>query len=761
MSSAQIEKTAQELQKHQFENFQEKIYAHLNRPDLIVGEILWFKLYAVDATLHKPSYLSKIAYVELLDMNNHPVLQTKIDLAAGFGQGSFYLPSTLATGQYTFRAYTNWMKNFDEAFFFHQSVTLINTLKATESVVGFLNNTVLLELFPEGGQWVFGLPSRTAFKVTRGGLGIKSKVALLNQKNDTVAKAITLVNGMGRFEFTPEPGNMYQAIAYNSALSIAQKSLSPINNNGYTLLVSDTLQQIKIKAYSTESSTSVAMIVHTRQSIKGIGEQTTKNGLATFFLDKEKLGDGITHITIFDGSNKPVCERLYFKKPVSPKLKVTPNQELYGTRRKITVSISGAEALTNFSMSVFRTDSTRVESSIAANILLTSDLAGFVETPEYYFSSDTNALLAADNLMLTHGWRRFNWEKLKVPKQELIYLPEIRGHLVQAKIVTETGEPAGFKTGYLTYPGKKLRFYASRSDAMGNIRFQMKDFRGTNKIILQADYQSDSSTRVQLTNPYSEKYSNLFSPYFSISREFEQALLERSISMQVQDIFREDETYYSFAQQVVDTVPFYGKPDERYRLDDYTRFPSMEDVLREYVRGVWVSKTSKGFRFRVPDKPNNKLFKDNPLILLDGLPIFNIKEIMEIDPLRIKYIDVVTQKYYVGPVELSGIVSFTSYKGDMLDAAIDTRSLVSAYEGLQELREFYYVQYSTPSARNSRLPDQRHQLYWNPSLCIEPRKSTELEFYSSDVEGKFMIVLQGISNSGVPVSKVESFSITR
>ena len=129
----------------------------------------------------------------------------------------------------------------------------------------------------------------------------------------------------------------------------------------------------------------------------------------------------------------------------------------------------------------------------------------------------------------------------------------------------------------------------------GTLDFRWKILGAINKIILQADYQSDSSTRVQLTNPYSESIQ-IFFPLFQHSREFEQALLERSISTQVQDIFGEDETYYSFAQQVVDTVPFYGNLTNGIGWM-ITHTISMEDVLREYVRGVWVSKHPKALDF--------------------------------------------------------------------------------------------------------------------------------------------------------------------
>src|SRR5579872_7270189 len=108
---------------------QEKIFLHTDKPDYLAGEILWFKIYCVDASTHTPLDLSKVCYVDVLDKDDRFVLQGKIGMKEGEGKGSFYLPLTLNSGNYKLRAYTNWMKNFGPGYFFEQPVTIINTLK--------------------------------------------------------------------------------------------------------------------------------------------------------------------------------------------------------------------------------------------------------------------------------------------------------------------------------------------------------------------------------------------------------------------------------------------------------------------------------------------------------------------------------------------------------------------------------------------------------------------------------------------------------
>ncbi len=108
---------------------QEKLYVHTDKPVYLAGEISWFKVYYVEGDSHRSLSLSKVAYVDILDEEDRPVLQGKIALANSEGRGSFFLPLTLNSGNYKLRAYTSWMKNFGPDYFFEQPITIINTMK--------------------------------------------------------------------------------------------------------------------------------------------------------------------------------------------------------------------------------------------------------------------------------------------------------------------------------------------------------------------------------------------------------------------------------------------------------------------------------------------------------------------------------------------------------------------------------------------------------------------------------------------------------
>ena len=119
---------------HQFNQYQsnalqEKLFVHTDKTFYLAGETVWFKVYAVDASWHKPLAASCISYIEILNKDLKPVMEGKIALINGSGNGSLTIPGFLNTGNYIFRAYTNWMKNFPPDFYFEQTIHIVNTLK--------------------------------------------------------------------------------------------------------------------------------------------------------------------------------------------------------------------------------------------------------------------------------------------------------------------------------------------------------------------------------------------------------------------------------------------------------------------------------------------------------------------------------------------------------------------------------------------------------------------------------------------------------
>ncbi len=234
----------------------------------------------------------------------------------------------------------------------------------------------------------------------------------------------------------------------------------------------------------------------------------------------------------------------------------------------------------------------------------------------------------------------------------------------------------------------------------------------------------------------------------------------QNIQEQVRHVY--DGTKLSrFNRQYVDTNTFYVTPDEKYLLDDYTRFQTMEEVLREYVHSINVNRRGDNFQVYAVDNSVRNFFSDEPLILIDGVPFFYTNELIQQDPLKIKRLDLVNRQYDVGYQTYPGIISLITYHGDLDGIVLNPHALVLDYPGIPESREFFAPKYETEQQINNRMPDFRTLLYWSPQIKSDAGGRKQLEFYTSDLPGKYALVVQGVSDTGIPGNNVIYFTVKK
>lgn len=733
---------------------QEKLYIHTDRTFYLTGETIWFKIYITDASFHHNLDISKVAYLELIDSQNTPVLQVKIAIDKGLGSGSLFIPATLTSGNLFLRAYTSWMKNTAPDFYFHKPITVINPFLKIETHSAESNSSIQASFFPEGGTYIIGLKSKIAFKVTdQFSHGIAFKGAVINSNNDTVSFFNPSHLGMGYFYFTPD-GKKYRAVVKLSKKNTKIFDLPAPLPKGTVMTTSAHSNHFEFSINSTQNNGQVHLFVHARQVIVRSESQQLRSGKATFKIRKDELLEGISHITLFDSLQQPVAERLLFKKPEEKlKIRLGNLQPEYQKREKITLELN-SNLSANLSLKVDRIDSLPdlPDENIEEYMWLTSDLTGKIEDPTFYFNQDSVFSNSADILMLTQAWKRFKWNELN--KKPSIP-PEFHGHIVRGKVYDQSGAPASAVMTYLSSPVRSGRVYGATSDANGNLAFELNDLKGTTQLSASTHYPSDSIYHIKVSDPFSDQFASLPVPTFFLPSKYEEKLLQRSIAMQAHNIYQKNKESHSSIP--IDSVPFYGKADEIYYLDDFTRFPLMEEVMREYVHGVTVRKRKDKFSFRVIDKLNKNIFDGDPMILLNGLPIFDATQIIELDPLKVKRLEVLDRTYHLGPLRFSGLIAYYTYDADWSEASMFKKKIIE-YDGLQKERRFYSPTYVNGHERGRRSPDQRTLLYWNPSITIR-KDSHSIEFFTSDLSGTYRITIQGISEDGNPASSIHYFSV--
>ena len=754
-----LEGLQKNFQQYNDQVLQEKIYAHTDKNFYLAGEIVWFKLYNVDAGSIVPLNISKVAYVEILDKDNNAVLQAKVSLADGKGNGSIYVPGTFKNGNYKFRAYTGWMKNFSADIYFEKVITIVNPLTEFTDVAAKITNKPAIQFFAEGGNLLTGETNTVSFKATGAdGKSLDINGVVINQRNDTVVRFQTLKFGMGSFLFTPDANSTYKAVVRLGRTDALISDLPPIATNGYAmhLTIGDKLD---LKISSHGDSEPLYVFIHSgHQVVSAQSIVTDANGNATVSIDRSKLGKGINHITLFNSARQPVCERLVFNRPEMLTIRAQA-QPQYKLRSPVVIPISansiGATSVANMSVTVFKADSLNNadDADIASYMWLTSELKGNIESPNYYFdviTSETDKAL--DNLLLVQGWSRFKWDDVLTNKQKFTYLPEYDGHLVTAQITNWQGKPAPKIAAYMGITGKRVQVYGAIADSTGRLLFNTKELYGPGEIVVQTDTEIDSTYRISVHSPFAEQYTKTALPVFNLDKQWQKSLETTSLNMQVQNIYAADKLK-RYIDPAVDSTAYFYSGYKRYLLDQYTRFITMEEVLREYIAEITLSYSKKRLHFNVLKEGN--FSRDQPIVILDGVPIFNRDRILEIDPLKIRELDMGANPVYFGPIYSNGVISLHSYKNDMAGFDIDPKAVVLDYEGMQLQREFYSPAYETVEQQKSRLPDFRTVLYWAPDVNTDAQGNAKVSFYTSDKAGKYIAVFQGYAADG----KVGSYGL--
>lgn len=407
----------------------EKAYLHFDKPYYAAGDTIYFKAYVTLGEHHDLTNASGILYVDLIDPNNTIVNSIKLQLVNGIAWGDFSLPFLLPKGKYRVRAYTKYMQNAAD-YFFDQAIPIgsIISNEATKSTASAQTAKADLQFFPEGGELVTAIISKVAFKaIGANGLGINVKGVVVDNTNSQVAVFTSAHLGMGSFYLQPEEGKTYKAkVTFADGTQNTFDLPAPVSR-GVVLAAKDTLDKISIeirsnKAYFQENlNKNISLVIYGGGFVNTVNTRLDSRRLS-MDIPNSQFPSGIVQVTLFSQNGEPLSERLLFlQNPDQVNLTVNANKISNSKRGRVSININakdkGNDVEGHFSVSVI--DETKVpfdennETTILNYLLLTSELKGYIEQPNYYFMHNTNQTYAdLDNLMLTQGYRRFTWKQL-------------------------------------------------------------------------------------------------------------------------------------------------------------------------------------------------------------------------------------------------------------------------------------------------------------------------------------------------------------
>ena len=286
----------------------------------------------------------------------------------------------------------------------------------------------------------------------------------------------------------------------------------------------------------------------------------------------------------------------------------------------------------------------------------------------------------------------------------------------------------------------------------------MPNLYNEGQIIVQADNEFSQISKIIIDDPFLKRSTpNNILMGDSINKAL---LLDRHINLEVQDYYSNAKLHnlrtYNF-----DTSSFYFKADRTYLLDNFVRFSTLEEVIREYVTPISLTKKKGLFVMNVYDEEQKQFFENRPLVLLNGVPIFNVNNLMDYDPLKIKKIDVVMRTYYYGNMSFNGIINFITYNGRIEDETLIASNSFFDYSGLQKQRDFHSPIYATAEQKESSVPDFRSTIQWTPNIDINSSGLKTIKTFSADLPGKYILSIQGNNKEGKAGTVLVPFEVVQ
>jgi hypothetical protein len=450
---------------HTFSTFSQpqKVFLHFDKSGYKAGETIWFKSYLFDGILNIPDTASMNIYVEMINREGE-VRDIRILMAEnGYAAGDFLLPPDLPEGNYVIRAYSDWMKNFSNDYYFTRHLYILNPdyenfiprrevrrNRRFNRNIGRLSGNYEVAFFPEGGNLVEGSETRVAVKIVDlFGAGQNAEGELLDDNGDVITRFRTGPTGLGVFEFIPESGNSYHATISINEGRPGRYNLPEVISEGYSLRINQAENNIRIIVNSTvtrdnpQYTEDLIIIGHTRGIPQYVQTFRTENDRMEATIENDLFPTGITHFTLFKGNAVPVAERLVF---------IDKGDGILFSSQISTVNIVGQDYLNmqigvmdsngipvsgSFSVSaVIGTEDTQNQNDdIVSYIMLSSELREIINEPSAYFHLDNDENVTMDNLLLTYGWRRFNWDEvLSGELPEINYTP-VRGIALGGRLI--------------------------------------------------------------------------------------------------------------------------------------------------------------------------------------------------------------------------------------------------------------------------------------------------------------------------------------
>lgn len=351
-----------------------------------------------------------------------------------------------------------------------------------------------------------------------------------------------------------------------------------------------------------------------------------------------------------------------------------------------------------------------------------------------------------------------NWQEQFRPSQTISaynWTPEYEGHTITGKL--NGTKNLDFLESSIAFVGEDIRvMFGSTNTNNQTVSFYTTDVYGKQDVVTSVLYNHKPAKdfRLDIVSPYAASPAETLPPLKVVPEN--KKLIDRFIGIQLQQTMFTDSPG---TQTPLDNL--YGfTPVVSYDLDEYTRFPSVEQTIIEFILRAVVRKVDGERRLKVFWEDQKRFNTGNTMVLLDGVPLYDHEHILNYNPFLIKYIHIYDGKYSFGGNFYDCIMSFITYKSNLPSIQLGSESQLFVYDCPELPVTFHPApRYEDSESRESIRPDFRHTLHWEPFAERMAENAQPISFYTSDLSGEFKVVAEGITADGKVVRGVTFFVV--
>lgn len=335
--------------------------------------------------------------------------------------------------------------------------------------------------------------------------------------------------------------------------------------------------------------------------------------------------------------------------------------------------------------------------------------------------------------------------------------PDTEGHVVNARVSSGNDDtPQKNILVYASIVGDRAKICSAISDEKGALSFILPIVYEDAKIVFSVAKTEEKLYKIEMEED-GEVYSEIVFPCLQLNEGMRTSIEERLLSRDIFKGFYSSKTMHKYSSDS-DTTDFYGKPDARYILDEYIRFPDMKEILLEFVPEVRVRNPENPEPIiQILNYPYKAYFTKDTYAMLDGVLVKNTKDLFAMDPLLIRSIDVVSRKFIIGQIQINGIINYKTYTKDLAGFSLTPNDVIYPFKGVQRNTRPIFPRYT--ARQNDHLPDFRNLLYQEFDSTLIKNQKKEYSFYTSDAKGQYSITITGKDGAGNTITAEKIISV--